>query len=278
MPGGLPCATSPVPVSYVPLARNSGLGPALDEGLAASWFDVVARMDADDVAMPHRFEVELPLIAGRGHRRGRAARVRRRTPMTSSGSAFRPPTRPDPALRPDARSVQPPDRRLPAARGARGGRLRRVSADGGLRAVRQDAGRRRPGGQRGRAAGVLPRRPRGLQAAGRDRAAALRAAAAARVPAARVHHPGRVRAQRAGSRRLPADPVVVPPRDVPADRRPLHRACRSPRRRWATPGGAGGRRNLRMGGWRAGCLRAEWEYPEMPAAGFWREQPLPVGS
>src|SRR5580700_7154503 len=54
--------TSPVPVSYVPLARNSGLGPALDEGLAASWFDVVARMDADDVAMPHRFEVELPLI------------------------------------------------------------------------------------------------------------------------------------------------------------------------------------------------------------------------
>ena len=38
-------------------------GPALDQGLAASWFDVIARMDADDVAMPHRFEVELPLIA-----------------------------------------------------------------------------------------------------------------------------------------------------------------------------------------------------------------------
>jgi len=37
------------------------VGPALDRGLAASWFDVVARMDADDVAMPHRFEVELPL-------------------------------------------------------------------------------------------------------------------------------------------------------------------------------------------------------------------------
>jgi glycosyltransferase involved in cell wall biosynthesis len=54
--------TSPVPVSYIPLPRNGGLGPALDEGLAASWFDVVARMDADDVAMPHRFEVELPLI------------------------------------------------------------------------------------------------------------------------------------------------------------------------------------------------------------------------
>ncbi len=56
-------ASSPVPLTLVPLPRNGGLGPALDQGLAASWFDVVARMDADDVAMPHRFEVELPLIA-----------------------------------------------------------------------------------------------------------------------------------------------------------------------------------------------------------------------
>jgi glycosyltransferase involved in cell wall biosynthesis len=55
-------ASSSVPVTFVPLERNGGLGPALDRGLAASWFDVVARMDADDVAMPHRFEVELPLI------------------------------------------------------------------------------------------------------------------------------------------------------------------------------------------------------------------------
>src|SRR5579859_2306900 len=55
-------ASSPVPVTFVPLQRNGGLGPALDHGLAASWFDVVARMDADDVAMPYRFEVQLPLI------------------------------------------------------------------------------------------------------------------------------------------------------------------------------------------------------------------------
>jgi glycosyltransferase involved in cell wall biosynthesis len=55
-------ATSPVPVTFVPLERNGGLGPALDHGLAASWYDVVARMDADDVAMPNRFEVQLPLI------------------------------------------------------------------------------------------------------------------------------------------------------------------------------------------------------------------------
>jgi glycosyltransferase involved in cell wall biosynthesis len=55
-------AGSPVPVTLVALERNAGLGPALDRGLAASRHDVVARQDADDVSMPHRFEVELPLI------------------------------------------------------------------------------------------------------------------------------------------------------------------------------------------------------------------------
>jgi glycosyltransferase involved in cell wall biosynthesis len=55
--------TSPVPVTLVPLDSNRGLGPALDAGMAASQFDVIARMDADDVAMPHRFEVQIPLIA-----------------------------------------------------------------------------------------------------------------------------------------------------------------------------------------------------------------------
>jgi glycosyltransferase involved in cell wall biosynthesis len=54
---------SPVPVTFVPLERNCGLGPALDAGLAASPHDVIARMDSDDVAMPQRFEVQLPLIA-----------------------------------------------------------------------------------------------------------------------------------------------------------------------------------------------------------------------
>jgi glycosyltransferase involved in cell wall biosynthesis len=52
-----------VPVTFVPLPRNGGLGPALDRGMAASQFDVIARMDADDVAMPHRFEVQIPLMA-----------------------------------------------------------------------------------------------------------------------------------------------------------------------------------------------------------------------
>jgi glycosyltransferase involved in cell wall biosynthesis len=53
---------SPVPVTFVPLETNRGLGPALDAGLAASPYDVVARMDSDDIAMPNRFEVQLPLI------------------------------------------------------------------------------------------------------------------------------------------------------------------------------------------------------------------------
>lgn len=56
-------ADSPVPVTFVPLEHNVGLGPALDAGLAASPHDVIARMDSDDVAMPRRFELQLPLIA-----------------------------------------------------------------------------------------------------------------------------------------------------------------------------------------------------------------------
>ena len=55
-------ASSPVPVDVVELERNVGLGPALDAGLAACRHDVVARMDADDISLPHRFAVQLPII------------------------------------------------------------------------------------------------------------------------------------------------------------------------------------------------------------------------
>jgi glycosyltransferase involved in cell wall biosynthesis len=41
---------------------NVGLGPALDAGLQASEHEIVARMDADDVSVPDRFEKQLPLI------------------------------------------------------------------------------------------------------------------------------------------------------------------------------------------------------------------------
>jgi len=54
--------TSPVPVKLVVLAENVGLGPALDRGLDACSHEVVARMDADDVSLPTRFEKQLPLV------------------------------------------------------------------------------------------------------------------------------------------------------------------------------------------------------------------------
>jgi glycosyltransferase involved in cell wall biosynthesis len=56
--------TSPVPVKLVELDRNVGLGMALDAGLARCSHDVVARMDADDISLPHRFAVQVPIIEG----------------------------------------------------------------------------------------------------------------------------------------------------------------------------------------------------------------------
>ena len=53
---------SRVPVDVLVLERNVGLGPALDAGLAACRYPVVARMDADDVSVAHRFAVQLPVI------------------------------------------------------------------------------------------------------------------------------------------------------------------------------------------------------------------------
>jgi GT2 family glycosyltransferase len=55
-------ATSPVPVKHVVMDANVGLGPALDAGLEACAHEIVARMDADDVSRPDRFEHQLPLV------------------------------------------------------------------------------------------------------------------------------------------------------------------------------------------------------------------------
>ncbi len=54
--------TSPVPVRLVVMDSNVGLGPALDRGLEACSHEIVARMDADDVSAPDRFEKQLPVI------------------------------------------------------------------------------------------------------------------------------------------------------------------------------------------------------------------------
>jgi glycosyltransferase involved in cell wall biosynthesis len=53
---------SPVETELVVLQHNLGLGPALDTGLARCRHDIVARMDADDVSLPHRFDVQLPVV------------------------------------------------------------------------------------------------------------------------------------------------------------------------------------------------------------------------
>lgn len=54
--------TAGVPVRLVPLARNVGLARALEVGLDACAHEVIARADADDIALPRRFAVQLPLI------------------------------------------------------------------------------------------------------------------------------------------------------------------------------------------------------------------------
>ena len=53
---------SPVPVRRLRLSHNVGLAQALQCGLSACRYEVIARMDADDVSLPHRFAVQLPLI------------------------------------------------------------------------------------------------------------------------------------------------------------------------------------------------------------------------
>jgi glycosyltransferase involved in cell wall biosynthesis len=53
---------SRVPVDVLVLEHNIGLGPALDAGLAACRHPIVARMDADDISVAHRFAVQLPVI------------------------------------------------------------------------------------------------------------------------------------------------------------------------------------------------------------------------
>lgn len=55
-------SSSPVPVRRLRLSHNVGLAQALQCGLAACRHDVVARMDADDISLPHRFLRQLPEI------------------------------------------------------------------------------------------------------------------------------------------------------------------------------------------------------------------------
>jgi GT2 family glycosyltransferase len=186
-------ASSPVRVDHVVLEDNVGLGPALDRGLAACDHEIVARMDADDISLPDRFEKQIPVIeAGadldRAHRW--APYPTDRPGRDPSGHAL-----PGP--------LQPPDRGLPTQRRPGRRRVHRHGADGGLSAVRADGRGRRAAGEPRRAAGLLPGGCRGVRAPRRAAAAPLGAGGAAPVPPARDHHAPGVRPQRRGPGRIP---------------------------------------------------------------------------
>ncbi|MDR0366021.1 MAG: glycosyltransferase, partial [Bifidobacteriaceae bacterium] len=51
-------------VDVVELGQNLGLAAALNAGLEACRFPVVARQDADDLSFPNRFELTVPLVKG----------------------------------------------------------------------------------------------------------------------------------------------------------------------------------------------------------------------
>ncbi|MBO7237944.1 MAG: glycosyltransferase [Elusimicrobiaceae bacterium] len=50
-------------IKLFPLAKNGGLGPALAYGLQQCTHELVARMDADDISLPDRFEKQLAYFA-----------------------------------------------------------------------------------------------------------------------------------------------------------------------------------------------------------------------
>lgn len=49
-------------INIVRLPVNVGLGNALNKGLAHCSFDIVARMDSDDICLPERFQKQIPLF------------------------------------------------------------------------------------------------------------------------------------------------------------------------------------------------------------------------
>ncbi|HHA1915566.1 TPA: glycosyltransferase [Enterobacter asburiae] len=49
-------------INIVRLPVNVGLGNALNKGLAHCSYDIVARMDSDDICLPERFQKQIPLF------------------------------------------------------------------------------------------------------------------------------------------------------------------------------------------------------------------------
>lgn len=88
-------STCPVPVRRLRLSHNVGLAQALQCGLAACSFDVVARMDADDISLPHRFLVQLPVIEDGADLVGAAILEFEGDGRDAAGVLRVPPTEPD---------------------------------------------------------------------------------------------------------------------------------------------------------------------------------------
>ncbi len=55
-------ASGDVPTRVVRFSENAGLSAALEAGLAECRFEIVARADADDISVPERFAVQVPLV------------------------------------------------------------------------------------------------------------------------------------------------------------------------------------------------------------------------
>ena len=53
-----------IDVRVVRLKHNMGLANALNIGLAHCSHDIVARVDADDISLPQRFAIQIPLVEG----------------------------------------------------------------------------------------------------------------------------------------------------------------------------------------------------------------------
>lgn len=88
-------SVSPVPVRRLRLSHNVGLAQALQCGLAACQYDVVARMDADDISLPHRFLRQLPEIEAGADLVGAAVLEFEGEGRDQTGVLRVPPTEPD---------------------------------------------------------------------------------------------------------------------------------------------------------------------------------------
>ncbi|MFC7405049.1 glycosyltransferase [Georgenia alba] len=60
--GGPDSCAGTVPTTVVRQAKNRGLAKSLEAGLAACRYDIVARADADDINLPERFSIQVPLV------------------------------------------------------------------------------------------------------------------------------------------------------------------------------------------------------------------------